>query len=390
MKFLLNLVLIILSCSVVWCQSPKATAAKHQVAEWHFVASGDSRNCGDFVMPTIAEGAARHQAAFYWHLGDFRWMRSPDQDLEGELGADAKPKRVGAKEYPAVAWDDFLKMQVAPFEKHGVPVFLGIGNHELISPKDRAQYIDKFAKWIDAPVIHEQRVKDNFGAEKAQTYYHWQKDGVDFINLDNGSNDQFDAQQLAWLSKVLTRDRKDKDVTTIVVGMHKSLPDSLSNWHSMGESDAGIKSGRCVYKSLVKLQNEGHKRVYVLSSHSHFYMPDIYNTEFWRANQSTKQTILPGWIVGTAGAVRYRLPENAPKEAQTDVYGYLLATVNAGGKPGEIKFEFKPIKDGGEDFVGDDVKQMFSKQAQDYCLNGNSDMTPPKALPEPPDVPCPE
>jgi hypothetical protein len=393
MKFLVTALMAAVSCSLVWGQAPSSKARATKTKEWHFAVSGDSRNCGNFVMPAIAQGAARHAAAFYWHLGDFRWMRSPDQDLEGELDADGKPRSVGPKEYPAVAWDDFLKMQIAPFERRGIPVFLGIGNHELIAPKDRAQYIDKFAKWIDSSVIRDQRTKDNPSAQEPETYYHWQKDGVDFISLDNGSHEQFDGQQMTWLNKVLKKDRDDSRITTIVVGMHESLPDSISNWHSMSESDAGIKSGRCVYKSLVKLQKEGHKRVYVLSSHSHFYMPDIYNTEFWHANQSTKGTILPGWIVGTAGAVRLRLPENAPKDARTDVYGYLLATVNAGGKPGAIEFEFKPIhrgKEEGEDYIGDDVKKMFSKTAQEYCLNSNSDMTPAKVLVEPPDAPCPE
>jgi hypothetical protein len=79
--------------------------------------------------------------------------------------------------------------------------------------------------------------------------------------------------------------------------------------------------------------------------------------------------------------------------ARTDVYGYLLATVNAGGKRGAIKFEFKQIhnrKDEGEDFIPDNVKQMFSREANQYCLDGNSDMSPAKVLPEPPDAPCTE
>ena len=75
------------------------------------------------------------------------------------------------------------------------------------------------------------------------------------------------------------------------------------------------------------------------------------------------------------------------------MYGYLLATVNAGGVPGAINFEFKQVqknKGDGEDFVSDDVKRMFSREAQDYCLNGNSDMSPAKVLPEAPEAPCPE
>jgi hypothetical protein len=362
-----------------------------KLQEWQFVVSGDSRNCGDFIMPAIANGASRHKAVFYWHLGDFRAMRAPDQDFLGEIGQSLTINDI--KQYQDRAWDDFLKMQIGPFEKHGIPVFLGIGNHELIPPKTREQYLEKFAKWIDGPQIREQRLKDDSSAGGPRTYYRWRQSAVDFINLDNGSNEQFDSQQLAWFNKVLKQDVDDPSVLTIVVGMHKSLPDSISNWHSMAESPEGTRSGRCVYKSLVKAQTEGHKRVYVLASHSHFYMPDIYNTDFWRSNQSTKGVILPGWIVGTAGAVRYRLPDNSPKEAQTDVYGYLAATVNAGGRPGAIDFQFKQIRNNkaeGDDFVSDEVKKMFSSQAQQYCLNGNSDMAQPKLLPEPPDTPCPE
>lgn len=342
-------------------------------------------------MPAIAEGSARHHAAFYWHLGDFRVMRAPDQDLLGEVGGLEKPSSVNLKDYQDHAWDDFLTMQIEPFEKKGIPVFLGIGNHELIPPKDRAQYIAKFAKWIDSPPIQQQRLKDDAAAKQPRTYYHWRQDGIDFISLDNGSNEQFDAQQLTWLNKVLKEDRQDPAVLTIVVGMHESLPDSISNWHSMAESKEGIESGRCVYKSLAKMQSEAHKRVYVLASHSHFYMPDIYDTDFWRSNQTTKGLVLPGWIVGTAGAIRHRLPNNSPKEARTDVYGYLLATVNAGGKAGVIDFAFKEIhktSGAGEDFIPDEVKKMFSPQAQQYCLDGNSDMTPPKLLAEPAETPC--
>ena len=46
-----------------------------------FAVSGDSRNCGDFVMPAIAAATKAENDAFYWHLGDFRWMSQPDQDL---------------------------------------------------------------------------------------------------------------------------------------------------------------------------------------------------------------------------------------------------------------------------------------------------------------------
>ena len=39
---------------------------------WYFAVSGDSRNCGDVVMPGIAAGVIQSGAIFYWHLGDLR------------------------------------------------------------------------------------------------------------------------------------------------------------------------------------------------------------------------------------------------------------------------------------------------------------------------------
>ena len=52
--------------------------------------------------------------------------------------------------------------------------------------------------------------------------------------------------------------------------------------------------------------------------------------------------VLPGWIIGTAGAERYSLPPEwtSAKAAREHVYGYLLATVTA-SKENPITFEFK-------------------------------------------------
>ena len=48
---------------------------------WTFAVSGDSRNCGDVVMPAMAADASKHNVSFYWHLGDLRWITAPDQDF---------------------------------------------------------------------------------------------------------------------------------------------------------------------------------------------------------------------------------------------------------------------------------------------------------------------
>ena len=78
---------------------------------WHFVVAGDSRNCGDVVMPAIAQGAASNRAAFYWHLGDFRAIYMFDQDYQVvHKSADPKaPMNIAA--YLANAWQDFIENQ---------------------------------------------------------------------------------------------------------------------------------------------------------------------------------------------------------------------------------------------------------------------------------------
>jgi len=57
-----------------------------------------------------------------------------------------------------------------------------------------------------------------------------------------------------------------------------------------------------------------------------------------------KDDVLPGWIMGSAGAVRYRLPPDSgiSRIARTDIYGYVIGTV---APDGTITFEFKDIKE---------------------------------------------
>jgi len=125
-------------------------------------------------------------------------------------------------------------------------------------------------------------------------------------------------------------------VRTIVAGMHEALPGSFSREHSMSESPIGDQSGREAYAALWHAHDTAHKRVYVLASHSHFYMDNIFETADW------KDKVLPGWIVGTAGAQRYKLPAEATaaQHAQTNVYGYMIATVTPGG---EVSFAFERL-----------------------------------------------
>lgn len=330
---------------------------------WYFAISGDSRNCGDVVMPAIAADALKHDVSFYWHLGDLRLVAGPDQDFIEERVREGKPTDLAI--YEKEVWDDFIENQVHPWGD--VPFYLGIGNHETTAPKTRARFIEKFHEYLNRSDLREQRLKDDPGATEAKTYFHWVRDGIDFITLDNATADQFDATQMKWLSAVLGRDEKDDSIRTVVVGMHKALPDSISFNHSMNESTQGTESGREVYRMLLKLQNDSHKNVYVLASHSHYFMDGTYNTDYWRSNGG----VLPGWIVGTAGAERYPLPDNAKdaKAAKTNVYGYLMATVNPQGEPaGTIKFKFEELK---ENDIPTEVVARFTPKFVHECFVGN-------------------
>jgi Calcineurin-like phosphoesterase len=327
---------------------------------WSFAVSGDSRNCGDIVMPAIAAGARADHADFYWHLGDFRWLYDFDQDLlSGPEYRDGK-QHLSVFDYQRLAWNDFIARQLVPFGE--TPVHLGIGNHELAPPFTRADYLQQFADWLDTSELRAQRLKDDPRDHQLRTYYRWIQGGVDFISLDNASNDQFDDAQARWIEQTLARDQADSSVRAVVVGLHKALPDSLSAGHSMDESAQQQRSGRRVYQDLVQFRERTHKRVYVLASHSHFYMTDIYKD----ACHSQPASVLPGWIVGTAGATRYRLPKNTGEgKAQTDVYGYLLGTVSANG---EIQFEFKQVP---ESRVPADVIERYGEKQVDACFKGN-------------------
>jgi hypothetical protein len=327
---------------------------------WVFAVSGDSRNCGDVVMPAIAAGVNQSEAAFYWHLGDFRKISDFDEDMQHQPEHLAKPMSIFG--YEDSAWDDFIENQIAPFGT--TPIYLGIGNHETTPPKTRDEYLIEFARWLETQALQAERLRDDPHTFKLKAYYHWIERGVDFINLDNATRDQFDSNQIAWLEKTLQADSSRPEIRTIVLGMHEALPESLSKDHSMNESAEGAESGRRVYASLLKAQGEAHKRVYVLASHSHYFMDGIFNTDYWRQHGG----VLPGWIVGTAGAQRYALPNGstAARGAETNVYGFLRATV----KPdGEIDFAFQHVN---ELDVPAPVVERYTRQFVHWCFAENS------------------
>ena len=317
--------------STTWAQATNPTST------WTFAVSGDSRDCGDFVVPAIASKVKAEQDAFYWHLGDFRNIKDIDQDLASMWPSSKPPLTLDS--YQKIAWDDFLEHQTASFGT--LPVYLGRGNHEAIPPKTRQEYIDKFTSFLNRPDIVAQRAIDEAAEIKVdanydgraqfgtQPWYHFIRNGVDFITLDNADYDEFTVGQLRWLRVVLNLDlAPNSGVTSIVVGMHEALPNSTAADHGMNDWAVGSHTGETVYTWLYDANAAG-KHVYILASHSHFYSPNIFYTYHWYEYYSI--TMLPGWIIGSAGAHRYALPQGAYKGSKAFIYAFLQGNVHADG-----------------------------------------------------------
>ncbi|HET9184112.1 MAG TPA: hypothetical protein VFP59_18460 [Candidatus Angelobacter sp.] len=346
-------------------QGQNRPSKRQAPASWNFAVSGDSRNCGNVIMPAIAAGAKRNSAAFYWHLGDLRATYGLDEDYKDEPQHRGHP--VDKSEYLMEEWPDFIQNQITPFQP--LPFFLGIGNHETATPKTRADFTAEFSKWLTSPAIERQREADRSWDKgpMPRTYYHWIQGGVDFIYLDNATRDEFDPQQVKWFEDVLKHAAGNSSVRAVITGMHEALPESLAYIHSMNDWPLGISTGHRVYADLLKFNRKTGKPVYILASHSHFFMTDIFESDYWRSHGG----VLPGWIVGTAGAQRYRLPALASRamEAKQNVYGYLLGTVHPGGK---VDFSFQEIQRGD---IPESINQRYTPQFVDYCFNQNSEVS---------------
>ena len=337
-------------------------ASSASAQQWRFAVAGDSRNCGDVVMPAIAAGAKTDRAAFYWHLGDFRALYKFDEDMVRETKTP-----FNFLSYLSAAWPDFIRNQVQPFAP--MLVFLTIGNHELVQ-HTRGDYVMQFGDWLTRPEIVQQRLADDPADHGVRPYYHWIQGGVDFIAMDNASPDMFDSAQVTWVKKVLANDAADGRVKAVVLGMHAALPHSLGCDHSMNESAQGEYSGSQVYRELLQFRATSSKKVYVLASHSHFLLRDAYDSAYWRAHGG----VLPGIIIGTAGAIRYRLPDTTqgfpPERAKTDVYGYLIGTVDPDGT---ITFDFREVP---RNAIAADVIARYGSDGVDWCFNENRDLMP--------------
>lgn len=346
---------VILTLLAVSLSGSFSRAQQTAAGAWQFAVSGDSRNCGDVVMPAIAQSVLKYDVKFYWHLGDFRLMSGVDEDMQVRYKG-----RLTLEDYSGDAWGDFLANQIAPFGL--LPIHLGIGNHELYGNKTTQAYVTQFAYWLDTPELRTQRLNDFSQDTSLKPYYHWQQGGIEFIYMDNSTDDGFGEAQVGWLERILQRDKSDHAITAVVIGMHRALPNSFACGHSMNgdlrdpitdpdyandikRDQMSTESGRRAYSDLAQWRRETNKFVYILASHSHFFMESVFATDYWKDPQHGGM-VLPGWIVGTAGAKRYALPKElspavvAQTKASAYVYGYLLATVHPGGM---VDFKFKDV-----------------------------------------------
>jgi hypothetical protein len=364
------------------------TAVKHsrfvpaKEGTWRFIVSGDSRNCGDIVMPAIAsQGIEKFQPDFYWHLGDLRAIYKIDEDMAA--ATEKAGQHLSCDAYQKNAWQDFIDHQVVPFGT--TRFYLGVGNHEVIPPKTIAEFSSTFQDWLLTPrLLMQGQEKQDIASAKsgacaniasraymtASPYYHWIRSEVDVIYLDNSSG-VFSSDQLDWFDCVLERAHNNEKIKAVVVGMHEALPSSRASDHAM--CDDAIKdpaqrkqscdSGNHVYDALVDFHKS--KKVYVLASHSHFYLKGIFDNQ-------PEDNRLDGWIVGTAGAVRYPLPKGTSPgpDAIPDHYGYLLGTV----QNGTIDFKFQEVAEGD---VPPEVRRQYPPRVISWCFAANShNLTP--------------
>jgi hypothetical protein len=281
---------------------------------WSFAVSGDSRDCGDVVMPRIAEALEKARdtpVAFYWHLGDFRSGIRFDRDY-----ASAHPARSSEdlRTYRREAWNDFLANQIKPFNRAGIPVLLGIGTHEIVLGS-RRDFRLRFGDYLPKPAGGSGPADESTAEDRVD--YAFVANGVLFVYLDNAQllSPTFTEDQLRWLAAVLGKAGKDPAIKAIVGAMHAALPGSTVAYHAMDVSCDGRAAGLRAYALFEGVRASG-RHVYLFASHSHTYEEDIYAA-------GHPQAPLPGWVMGMAGSAQYAKPIR---------YGYLLCEVDSEGR----------------------------------------------------------
>jgi hypothetical protein len=105
-----RLVLLLPACIVAFAQNTPTPV-------WKFAVSGDSRNCGDIVMPGIASSVLESGAKFYWHLGDFRAIYDFDEDMVPPASLNLNFPHMRISTYLKQAWPNFIDRQLKPIRK---------------------------------------------------------------------------------------------------------------------------------------------------------------------------------------------------------------------------------------------------------------------------------
>ena len=146
---------------------PGSTAAP---STWKFAVSGDSRNCGDIVDAGHCRRRASKMAPPSTGTSAITAPSTCSTRITCRLNPDSAQTRI----IKNAAWPDFINHQLKPFGS--LPIFLAIGNHELIQPKTHdASHRCSSRIWYDSPVIRQQRLSDDPDDHLVKTYYHWQR-----------------------------------------------------------------------------------------------------------------------------------------------------------------------------------------------------------------------
>lgn len=332
-------------------------------APWVFTAAGASADCGSAVMPAIAAASRAQHAAFHWHLGGFRHGSKVDKDALFLRVMQTPGGVPGILDYAGVAQGDVREHQIKLFA--GERIYTTFGAPEEERPLTKYQFQITLREQFEYPELVAQRAADGDrlanGHGLSPPYYHWRERNVEFISIDTSSERWPEPAQQRWIERVVTRAIVDERIRTVVVATHEPLPHSRAL-----EVDcpprAVVERREGLYQTFARVAAAG-KRIYLLSASQHYFLNDLYATPYWQSAEHGA-VVLPGVMVGTAGAERMLAPGSPPDAAPGD-YGYLRAEVAADG---EIRFAFVPLTRAElENAPGSDFEPGLGKA----CSEGN-------------------
>ena len=152
-------------------------------SSWKFVVGGDSRNCGDVIMPVVAAGANSAGASFLLAprglpgaLHDF------DEDLPRRSARSPARSRWRSSTTSAARGTTSSRASSLPFGS--IPVYPAIGKprarRSQVAP---GKFLSAVRGLVQCPADpRAQRLKDNPKGPPAEVVHHWIQNGVDFIS----------------------------------------------------------------------------------------------------------------------------------------------------------------------------------------------------------------